>query len=52
VLNENRQAYDNRGKSDYDDFYVISKAETADQIENAKIFLATVDTYIKTLQTE
>ena len=30
-------------------FYVISKAETAAQIENAKTFLAAVDAYIKTL---
>ena len=42
-------AFKIRGRSDYQDFYVISKADTAAQIENAKTFLAAVEAYIKTL---
>ena len=37
-----------RGRSDYEDFYVISRADTVKQIENAKMFLAAVEAYIKT----
>ena len=35
--------------SDYDDYYVISKDEVVRQIENAKVFLAAVEAYVKTL---
>ena len=33
-----------RNKSDYDDFYVAVRSETAEQVENAKIFFASVNT--------
>lgn len=36
-----------REKSDYDDFYIVSKEETEEQLKNAKIFLDNVDKYIK-----
>ena len=44
-----REAFAARGRSDYEDFYVISKEEVVKQLENAKTFLATVEAYIKTL---
>ena len=43
------RAFDNRGESDYNDFYVISKDETVEQAKNAKIFLTTVEAYIQSL---
>jgi len=43
------KAFKVRGDSDYKDFYVISKADTAAQIEDAKTFLAAVEAYLKTL---
>ena len=33
--------------SDYDDFFVISKADTAVQIENAEYFVSSVRAYLK-----
>ena len=45
-------AFKVRGDSDYKDFYVISKADTAEQIENARTFLTAVEAYIKTLQSD
>jgi uncharacterized protein (UPF0332 family) len=39
-------SFEVRGKSDYDDFYIISKEETAQQISNAKIFLEAVEKYL------
>ena len=42
-------AFEVRNDSDYDDFYVISKEDTAAQIENAKTFLAAVEEYINAL---
>jgi uncharacterized protein (UPF0332 family) len=41
-------AFDVRNNSDYEDFYVISKAEVKAQVESAEIFLATVEAYLKT----
>lgn len=38
-----------RNASDYDDFYLASKEETAEQILNAQKFIAAVDTYLKRL---
>ncbi len=43
-----RIAFTNRGKSDYEDFFIISKEETAEQIENARAFLASVKEYLNT----
>ena len=37
-----------RGKSDYDDFYVIDRQATAEQISNAEHFLEQVKAYLKT----
>ncbi len=38
--------FDARSASDYDDFYIVSKAEVAEQVENAAIFLQAVRTYL------
>ena len=38
-----------RNKSDYDIHYVVAKAEVAQQLENAKVFFAAAEAYIKTL---
>lgn len=38
-----------RTESDYDDFYVVSKSEDEQQVENAEIFVKTVGEYLKTL---
>jgi uncharacterized protein (UPF0332 family) len=43
------KAFTNRGESDYNDFYVISKEETINQLEDAKVFLTAVKEYIKSL---
>ena len=42
-----REAFDVRDESDYDDFYVVSKEEVAEQIENAEIFLAAIKGYLQ-----
>ena len=47
-----RQAFENRGKSDYDDFFIISKEETDALIEKARIFLAAIEAYIESLNME
>ena len=39
--------FDVRTDSDYDDFFVISKADTAVQIENAEYFVSIVRAYLK-----
>ena len=44
-----RNAFNNRGKSDYEDFFIISKDETAAQIENARVILAAIEEYIRAL---
>ena len=36
-----------REKSDYEDFYIASKQEAEKQLEDAKIFLAKVEEYLK-----
>lgn len=36
-----------RHNSDYDDFYLVTKAETIKQVETAEILLNTVEKYIK-----
>ena len=43
------KAFEVRGGSDYQDFYVVSKPEVLEQIENAKLFLEAVEAYINTL---
>ena len=39
--------FDVRTDSDYDDFFVISKADTAAQIENAAYFVDHIAVYLK-----
>jgi len=39
--------FDARAASDYDDFYVISKEETENQITNAEYFLEQVKTHLE-----
>ena len=36
-----------RNASDYDDMFIADKSETAEQIQNAKIFFDAIDEYIK-----
>jgi uncharacterized protein len=43
-----RSAERERNKSDYQDFYTVSKEEALEQIDNAKLFYTKVDQYIKT----
>lgn len=38
--------FDIRTDSDYDDFFVVSKQEVDEQIENAEFFLNTVNCYL------
>mgnify|MGYP000728868957 FL=1 len=40
--------FDVRTDSDYDDFFVISKADTAAQIENAAYFVDRIELYLNT----
>ena len=44
-----RDAFQVRNKSDYDIYYIVVKSEVVQQIENAKIFLSGIETYIKAL---
>lgn len=37
-----------RQGSDYDDFYVVSKEEVCEQLENAKIFVSEVEKFLET----
>lgn len=39
-----------RQESDYEDFYVVSKSEADEQLENAKKFVVAVDNYVSSLQ--
>lgn len=40
--------FDIRTDSDYDDFFVLSKEEVIEQIQNAEYFLATIFQYLQT----
>ena len=40
-------AFDVRNNSDYDDFYIISKEEVTEQIDNAINFCDKVETYLR-----
>lgn len=46
------EAFEIRSESDYDDYYVISKKEVEEQIENAQFFRNGVKSYIDCLLTE
>lgn len=41
-----QEAFEIRQESDYEDFYVISKAELVNQLNNAKQFVAEVEHYL------
>ena len=47
-----RDVFNIRSKSDYEDFFVISKEDVILQIENASVFLTAVEAYINSLSTE
>ena len=40
------ELFDTRTESDYDDFFVISKAEVVEQTENAEYFLQVIKAYL------
>jgi uncharacterized protein (UPF0332 family) len=42
-----REAFDYRSDSDYDDFYIISKEEVTEQIENAWKFYSRIRKYLE-----
>ena len=42
-------AFDVRNDSDYNEFYIISKDDVISQMNNAAVFLDTVEAYIKAL---
>lgn len=39
-----------RQESDYEDFYVVSKSEAVEQLENAKKFVTAIDKYISSIE--
>lgn len=41
------EAFDIRNDSDYDDYYVISKSDIIEQIENAEKFYQVIKKYLK-----
>lgn len=43
------QAFMVRNKSDYDDFYIVSRQEAVDQITNAEMFVSEIKHYISTI---
>lgn len=38
-----------RNKSDYDDFYIVSRDEAMKQIDNAEVFIINIEIYLKNL---
>lgn len=44
----NNRAYFYREKSDYIDFYIVTKEESQEQIETAKMMIEMAEKYIKT----
>lgn len=44
-----QQAFKTRNKSDYDDFYIVSRDEVEEQLQNAEIFIMTVEKYLREL---
>lgn len=42
-----KEAFDIRSDSDYDDYYVLSKKEVEEQIENAKMFFGVIKKYLE-----
>lgn len=43
-----KEAFDVRSDSDYDDYFVISKEEVKQQIENAEYFYIKIEAYLQT----
>lgn len=41
------EAFDMRNDSDYDDFYVLSREDVEDQIENAQKFYSVIEKYLR-----
>ncbi|MEE0957011.1 MAG: HEPN domain-containing protein [Ruminococcus sp.] len=41
--------YEMRSESDYDDFYVLSKNDIADQIINARYFIDSIESFLKSV---
>lgn len=41
-----------RNASDYDDMFIASKSETAEQVANAKVFLSYIEKYVEERLTE
>lgn len=41
-----REAFDIRSDSDYDDYYLISKEDVMEQIQNAEIFYQKINSYL------
>jgi uncharacterized protein (UPF0332 family) len=42
-----KNAFDVRNRSDYDDFFIISKTDVMKQVANATTFLAGIEKYVK-----
>ena len=42
-----QKAFKIRNKSDYDDFYVVSRDETEEQVYNAEHFVSMIEQYLK-----
>jgi uncharacterized protein (UPF0332 family) len=47
-----QNAFNTRGKSDYEDFFVVSKEQTKKQVEDSDIFLTAIKSYTKKRLTE
>ena len=41
-------AFEVRNSSDYEDFWVIAKADAMEQVENAEVFLKAIEAYVAT----
>ena len=41
------EAFDIRNDSDYDDYYIISKEDVKEQIENAEKFYCIIEEYLR-----
>lgn len=42
------EAFTIRSDSDYDDFFIVSKSEVEEQVQNAEFFLKTIQSYLQT----
>lgn len=42
-----KEAFDIRSDSDYDDFFVVSKGDVEEQIQNAKKFFDAIHEYVE-----